>query len=350
MERKKIVLVDTDEEYIAVLEHKLVEVWGDLADIEVITQLRYFHTYFSQPNEIFLLLINEILFNYEEKVQKQNITHLVLLTESESATRSRFAGKRNCQVIYKYSGVKELFARIESSVRITLSDLPVENTELILVHAVTGGCGKTLCALGICAELAKLGKKVLYISTESLQDFPYHLEEERWMDPDTAYAMSMNEAGVADDLPTARAAAGYEYMLPFQRLTQSYQIRPESWEYLIRNLKERNRYDMIIAELPVHAELPLLHLYDLAKKVVLICDQSERCAVRLSILQNSLTVPDDRYLLVCSRYDDNRSDGLRESEAAARCGVAAVVREYEYPLTREEMEEAQLMRAVAFIL
>ena len=63
MENIKIVVADTDEEYLAPLEYKLAEEWKDKGDIEVITSLKYFNEYFSQPRDIFILIINEYLYS-----------------------------------------------------------------------------------------------------------------------------------------------------------------------------------------------------------------------------------------------------------------------------------------------
>ena len=79
-----IVVVDTDEEYLAPLEYKRLEEWEEKADIEIITQLKYFNEFFSQPRSIFMLIINEFLYN--EKIQKQNCSHVFVLRENESDT------------------------------------------------------------------------------------------------------------------------------------------------------------------------------------------------------------------------------------------------------------------------
>ena len=83
MEKKLIVVVDTDEEYLSALEYKLLEEWEEKADIEIITQLKYFHEFFGKPRNIFLLVINELLFN--QKIQKQNCSHILLLSEEEGS-------------------------------------------------------------------------------------------------------------------------------------------------------------------------------------------------------------------------------------------------------------------------
>lgn len=68
MEKKLIVVVDTDEEYLSALEYKLLEEWEEKADIEIITQLKYFQEFFGKPRNIFLLVINTNPMSYIESI------------------------------------------------------------------------------------------------------------------------------------------------------------------------------------------------------------------------------------------------------------------------------------------
>ena len=48
MARYQIVLVDQDEDYLSLLELRFLEHFGDVADIQLISDPAYFHTFFAQ--------------------------------------------------------------------------------------------------------------------------------------------------------------------------------------------------------------------------------------------------------------------------------------------------------------
>ena len=76
--KKRIVIVDDDEKYIANLELILLTREEDLIDLEVVTG-EYFQEYFSQSRNIDCLIINEKY--YTSVVQKQKFEFVQAKTE-----------------------------------------------------------------------------------------------------------------------------------------------------------------------------------------------------------------------------------------------------------------------------
>ena len=56
---KKVVFADRDYEFIAPLEAKILSDYGEIIELEVITEPEYFAEFFSQPKNIDILFASE---------------------------------------------------------------------------------------------------------------------------------------------------------------------------------------------------------------------------------------------------------------------------------------------------
>ena len=349
MDKKLVVLADTDEEYLSVLEYKIVEEMGDRAEIEVITQLNYFREYFSQPREIFLLIINEVLYGYEERIQKQNVHYTFLLSEDEE-NENLPPTRGKCRKICKYSSIREIYRQIEKDTGSAIFSRPSVQTQLLAACSVCGGSGKTLLTLGLCQELADMGKQVLYISCEMLQDYGCYLEEDDRMDPDFAYSMAVQDPRVETDLSRQTGLRGFEYLKPMAKLSLSYQMSGEAYLALVQRLQASRRYDVIVLELPRELDMGDMRILEQADRVLMICQQHRRAGENLKNFLSSIILPEEKYLFVSNRFREDMPDFLEEIPAVGRCSVSSVIPEFESELTLETVREKGLLKAVAYVL
>ena len=81
-----IVLCDEDERYLVPLELKFTEEFGEKAEIIVITDKEYLKSFFSTPQNIDVLIINEDL--YDEEYEKQDISNVFLLSEVDNSMQT----------------------------------------------------------------------------------------------------------------------------------------------------------------------------------------------------------------------------------------------------------------------
>ena len=59
MSKPLIVLVDTDESYLATLENKFLVELGDKAELEIISDLQYYEMFFSTPVTAEIVVVDE---------------------------------------------------------------------------------------------------------------------------------------------------------------------------------------------------------------------------------------------------------------------------------------------------
>ena len=79
MAKPRIIIADTDINYIIPLQLKFVEDFFEKVDIEIITDPAYFDTVFSTPQRADILIVSEEL--YSQAMQRHNISHIFVMNE-----------------------------------------------------------------------------------------------------------------------------------------------------------------------------------------------------------------------------------------------------------------------------
>lgn len=344
MDKKLIVIVDTDEDYLAPLEYKLMEEWGEKAEIEIITQLKYFHEFFSQPRNIFLLVINEFLFN--DKILKQNCRHVFILHEDEFFD----SGDKKNHGIYKYSSVKEIYAEIMKDIRIHTQSMKVDSTKIFAVYSASGGSGKTLAALGVSSALADLGKRVLYINTEYIQDFNYYLEDKNYASPSFCYAMGTGEGFLTERIMQEIGKENFEFLRPFQKSPLSYQVTEKMFLNLAEDLVRIKKYDAIVLELSRELTREKLLIMEKADKMIAVCLQSEDGAYKLEKFMENINWNQEKWIMICNRYKKEYENALSNQVSLGMYSITEYIPEKEMPLTLEEIREQGIFDTTAYLL
>ena len=161
MARPRIIIADTDVNYILSLQLKFIEEFFEKIDLEIITDRNYFENMFESPQRAEVLIVSEDL--YDLSIQKHNIGNVFLMTEKNEEEQT---ADLNVTRIFKYTSIKEIFNEIlgKSADKLKVDISSRQETQIVVVTSATGGVGKTTVAMGICASLSKNFKKVLYIN------------------------------------------------------------------------------------------------------------------------------------------------------------------------------------------
>ncbi|MBO5460390.1 MAG: hypothetical protein J5983_01160 [Ruminococcus sp.] len=346
MEKKLIVIVDTDEEYLAPLEYKLLEEWEDKAEIEVITQLKYFNDFFSQPRNIFLLIVNEFLYN--EKIQRQNCRHVFVLQE-EQETYSGILDKK-VRALYKYSSMKEIYAEIMKNVRVNMEVLPVEYTKLYVMYSTCGGSGKTIGGLGLCSALSDLGKRVLYINAEVFQDFNFYLEDKKYASPSFGYALATGEKDLAQRILFETGNEEFDFLRPFEKAPISYQISEQNYLELVRQVREQKKYNVIVLEMSRELTKEKLKLMEYADKIINICMQTEDASFKNERLMSNIHGKEDKWVFVCNRYKKEQENYLGNQISLGMYSITEYIEEQEFSLTLDDIRKKGFFDTTAYLL
>lgn len=334
-------IVEPDESYLSALEYKFAEEWEDFVEIEAISSLKYLNEYFEEPRNLYILLINEYL--YSEKIAMHDCVHTFLLTEDEK----KLPDQKNAHAIYKYTGVAEIYGRVNRVVQAWKERERGSATQLTVVTSVTGGCGKTLFSLGIAAELAARERNVLYLSAELLQDFQVYLEEEKTIPDAFCHALAMREGHIAAMTEKCVGREEFSWLLPFRHTASSYQITLADYVYLIDALLKAGLWQEIVLELPLEMGSDMAILLQKAHHVVVLCRQDASSALRLQRFTESIAVQDDKYLFVCNRYQAEQDNQLMQKDCVE---IAEYIEEFDGELTLEQVRKKGLLRNIVYML
>ena len=173
MAKPRIIIADTDINYIIPLQLKFVEDFFELVDLEIITDEDYFNELFSTPQNAEILIVSEEL--YKQSVQRHNISHAFLMTEQYEEDQT---ADLRVNFIFKYTSIKEIFNEIigKSADVLNIKREYKQEMEVVLFYSASGGTGKTTLAMGVAASLTKNYKRVLYVNAARLQSFYHFLE------------------------------------------------------------------------------------------------------------------------------------------------------------------------------
>lgn len=247
--KKRIVIVDDDEKYIANLEMILLSREEDLIDMEVVTG-EYFEEFFSQSRNINCLIIDERFFT--SVIQKQSIDFIFVLSYSQ---KEETFNVRRCEKIYKYSSVKEIFHKIIGKL-----GLPVDSrknsigehtngdTQVIMVYSPVGGVGKTSVSLALSYQLSMLNKNVLYINIDDIQNYQIYLHKEGYITNGFERVLHMKDEHILNGLEGAIWHLEFDSLKPFRGVKQSFGVDSEHYVYLINKLKQNSLYDYVIVD------------------------------------------------------------------------------------------------------
>ena len=346
MNKVVAVLADTDEEYISALEYKLLEEWRDTVELLVITQAKYCQEFFSQPRTIDVLLIHERL--YTETVQKQNCRHVFLLCETEVDIHFP---KPGVVALPKYSGLKALYAQIMREIRIDPLQQNVEKTELYLVYSPAGGCGKTLCALGLCQQLAGMGERVLYLNTESVQDFSYYLGPCPTASAAFCYSLGNRQPDISREVLPEIERGEFDFLRPLERALSSYQATEKSIFELARRIQMEKRYDRMVVEVSLELDDQKSSWMEWADRVFVVTMADARSVYKLEAFLKNIVYSRDKFWFIGNREKAEGENCLHSPLTWGEIVVCERIPELEDgPMTLKRMEERHILRRTAYAL
>ncbi len=305
-----IVVADKDEKYLGPLELKFAEEFGEKADITVITDENYLKTYFSTPQNIDLLLINEEL--YSDEYEKQNIRNVFLLCESESKGETENIFLKS---IYKYTSIKKIFndvvSNMSSNVLKSIGNSEEGASQVIMIYSPSGGTGKTFVSLGIATALAECNKRVLFISTEILQNFNYILNSNEYLNNGFEQCLSSHNEDILKYFNNSIGRNVFDYLLPFRQATSSYNIQMDDYRYLIEELKASKEYDFIVLDTSSELTNDKTKMMSYSNKVITVTMQNEETTTKLeSLLVNIDCSNKNKFIFVCNNYIDDEVNHL----------------------------------------
>lgn len=309
MSKPRIIIADTDLNYIIPLQLKFVEEFFDKIELEIITDEEYFENLFSSPQRVDILIVSENLYN--PSLKKHNISNLFIMMEQYEEGQT---DELNVIKLFKYTSIKEVFNSVigKSTGLLNIDENVKKESQVILVCSSCGGVGKTTVALGISASLTKNYKKVLYINAGRLQCFQRMLENKSVLSSADIYAkFARANENIYSEIKHIIRKEIFSYIPPFKAALMSLGIPYSIYEKIALSAKNSKDYDYIVIDGDTAFDEDNAKLLNIADKVIVVTEQTSGSIFATNLLVDNINgISSDKYIFVCNNFNKNENNAI----------------------------------------
>ena len=351
MAKPRVILADTDINYIIPLQLKFVEEFFEKIDLEIITDAEYFETLFSSPQKVDILVLSEDL--YDESLRKHDVKNTFLMTEKYEEEKT---GDLNITKIFKYTSIKEIFTVIigKSSVEFGKQINEKKKTQVVFVCAACGGTGKTALAMALSACLTKNYKRVLYINAGYLQSFQRLLKNETPISSSDVYTQLMSaDAGIYNNIKHIIRKEVFDYLPPFRAAIMSLGLTFGIYEKIILSAKQSAEYDFIVVDSDAAFDENNARLLNLADKVIVVTEQTFASVYATNVFVSNLNgVNGDKFVFICNNFRNDKENALISSKIKLKFAISDYVQHIPTfdQLNCEELANDKGIQKAAFLI
>jgi len=351
MAKPRVIIADTDVNYIIPLQLKLVEDFFDKVDLEIITEESYFNELFSTPQRADILIVSEEL--YDITLQRHNIANTFVMTEQHEEEGT---ADLNVNHIFKYTSIKEIFNEIISKSAEVL-DLRLEvkkEPQIVLVYSACGGVGKTTVAMGMSACLAHNYKRVLYLNAAHLQVFQRLLENPTPISMADIYAkLGSASDSIYSEIKHAIRKEKFNYLPPFKAALMSLGIDYSIYAQVAQSAKKSKEYDFIIIDADSNFDENKVELLGIADKVIVVTTQAASAVYATNILVSNVTgMSDEKYIFVCNDFDKEQDNAIISPNITMRFSVSDYIEHMEHydQIRSEDLVNNSGIQKITFLI
>lgn len=309
MPKPRIILADTDANFIIPMQTKFATDFFEKVDLEIITNPLYFEQLMAQPQSADILIVSEDL--YSPAVTRHHIPYIFLMTEHQEKEQT---AELNVTRIFKYTSIMEIFNEITGrcadvlSVKVGTQNQP----RIVLVYSAMGGAGKTTVAMGVSACLARSYKRVLYIGASCLQTFQHRLQNDAPIsDPEVYARLTRPDDRVYQQIRHVVRKEEFSYLPPFKAALMSLGLRYDIFAKLAVSARQSGDFDFVVVDAQTSFDEFTAQMFDAADRVILVTDQTASSVYATNQLVNSINGADsEKYLFVCNNFDKQDDNAL----------------------------------------
>lgn len=351
MVKSRVIIADTDANYIIPLQLKFVKDFFDRIDLEIITDKNYFSEFFMKPQKADILIISEDL--YDMSLQRHNIGNIFLMMEQYEEGDT---AELNVIRLFKYTSIKEIFNEIVSqgANALNVESREKKDTQIILVTSANGGAGKTTVAMGISACLTQNYKRVLYINADRLQSFQYMLNNQTTIISQEIYTKLSNpNEQIYSDIKHVIRKEIFSYLPAFKAALMSVGLKYSIYEKIALSAKKSNDYDFIVIDAESTFDEDKTRLLDIADKVIVVAEQSINAVNAVNALVSNINgTSSDKYVFVCNKFDKESYNALISPDMVLKFTVNEYIDLFEVNgmVNCEELSQKAGIRKVSFLV
>lgn len=336
MKEKKILLISLDREYTEKVEGKISFLLNEYSKLEIIDSREYLTEYLQSDHpKIDVLIADESVYVDVIRVQPADKSYRLV------------EGNREADSVSKYEA-DEGIVNVIGKEFLKTGERVEETTHVINVVSVDGGSGKTKAALGITAQLAAQGYRVLYMDAENVQNFGEFLngtEESKWA-KDTMSLAFMNAQAEANALNEYIQRGIYDYIPAFKSPLFAYNISLQSYYDMAEKLAAGRQYEYIVIEHSMALTRELAMFLGKSTAMIMCTNQGVGAAGRIERFMNNLIDFKGQCMLLCCQNEDTQ-DNFHQDPIVYKYPVCETVPRQQTATTLDEMLAKGLYRAAA---
>lgn len=366
MEKKRIVLVEKDENYLSTLELMLISREENSIELELITDEGYLLDFLSESQKIDCLVIDENMM--VNMLERHSIRHIFILSENAGSgfqtvmsgshqdtdwySSNSFQSASNIEIVDKYCGVRELFHKIIGSMGLSADDRVVANdsvnssSKIIMITSQFGGVGKTRVALSLALRLSELKRRVLYMSLDQIQR-NHVCAGINDVIPDGMEQLLINQD---DELLTMFDQmifkGDFDYFLPWTVSRDALGLKAENYRFLIETLKKSRQYEYIILDDNSSFDEFSREMMDVSDNIVNVIDDTEIAKITFKKFETEIKKRDkEKVFCVLNR---SRGNILSANEIE----VSEIISEYRFYNSNwlVDLKQLSIMKDIALML
>ena len=350
MEKPRIIIADTDINYIAPLQFKFVEDFFEKVDVEIITDVEYFEELFSAPQSADILIVSEEF--YSQSLQRHNISHIFVMNEQYNEEQT---ADHNVTPVFKYTSIKEIFNEIiGKSADVLKEESASQETKIVLFYSASGGTGKTTLAMGVSASLTKNYKRVLYINAARLQVFHHMLENYSAITAADVYAkLTAATDNVYSDIKHVIRKEIFSYLPPFKAALMSIGLNYSVFEKIVLSAKKSGEYDFIVIDADITFDEDKAKLLTLADKVVIVVNQTLASVLATNVLVSNINgAGADKYMFVCNDFNKEEDNALISPQVSLKFSISEYIEHFPhyFKMKPDDLSKESSIQKAAFLI
>ncbi|GKU27250.1 hypothetical protein CFOLD11_40770 [Clostridium folliculivorans] len=351
MAKPRIIIADTDLNYVIPLQLKFVEEFFNKIELEIITDRAYFDNLFSTPQKAEILIVSEDL--YDSSLQRHNISNLFIMMEQYEEGQT---DELNLNRLFKYTSIKEIFNQIsgKGASALNIDESEKKEPQIVLVCSACGGVGKTTVALGISSCLTKSYKKAMYINAARLQSFHRILDNTSVISATDIYAKfaGANE-NIYSDIKHIIRKEIFSYLPPFKASLMSLGLPYSIYYKIALSAKKSNDYDYIVIDADTTFDEDLAKFINMADKVIIVMEQTSNSVFATNLLVANINgTNSDKYIFVCNNFDKYDYNALISPNMALKFAVNDYIEHFNNydQMECEELSKDNGIQKIAFLV
>jgi cellulose biosynthesis protein BcsQ len=292
MERLTLVVADSDQEYLEMLiKYVRTSEFSSIMTIKAFSNKEHLNTYITTQPAPHITLIGSELMSDDEFKSSLGMVILLVPSQFSQDTESHPS-------LFKYQPIHQLLSTmkkmyLEQHEVIVEQTADMGKTKVVSFYSMVGCSGKTTAAINMSRELSLIGKKVMYLSLESISSSPVWFgSTSKQGFEEILYYVKTNAKQVAAKIfqhKKIEPETGLMYIEPITYIKEIEDITREDVIGLVDALVNSSVYEYVVIDCDANFHERTLAALERSHEIILLALDDVQCVYKtqagLSYLQ-----------------------------------------------------------------